>query len=516
MLPCYGMKKSACIFKSSTESGMKSRPNHLLISIAVVFALFATLKIRAQNPQTLDGIWKSEGYGLLLEIKGNRIDAFEITSLSCLASWTAVRENSQTAGTEPTERVWFKRQSEFLSADYRTSGHLPQEPPIIFSGGPVMMRIKPGASADVKLLHMDDSVSDIVIRRLKERPQVCSRQSRDSSFDTPLVNYEIFRQTFAEHYPFFALHHVNWAAVDRRFRPQVKPNTTPKELLRIFREMIEPLHDAHTSISASTINDVFEGERPDSSTLTDADLRNAIKVIETKYVRDGLHSFCNGSLEFGLLDGSIGYLAIRSFYNFTDGDEFWSGSRALTQTLDAIFADADQWKGLVIDVRENPGGNDPYANDIAARLTNEKYLAYAKVARIDPGNAGRFSRPQKVHIIPAANKPHFFGPIVLLINQRSNSAAEGFAMALMERRPKVVRVGQSTQGVFSDVLFRHLPNGWEFGLPNEIYYTRRGRAFDGTGVPPDIKVSAMTRTDVKAGCDPALDKAIQLLHRRKR
>jgi hypothetical protein len=54
-------------------------------------------------------------------------------------------------------------------------------------------------------------------------------------------------------------------------------------------------------------------------------------------------------------------------------------------------------------------------------------------------------------------------------------------MALLGRKPVVSRIGENTQGVFSDVLTRHLPNGWSFGLPNEIYLTEDGKAFDGLG-----------------------------------
>jgi hypothetical protein len=44
------------------------------------------------------------------------------------------------------------------------------------------------------------------------------------------------------------------------------------------------------------------------------------------------------------------------------------------------------------------------------------------------------------------------------------SAAETFTQALMGRTPHVLRIGENTQGVFCDVLGRHLPNGWNFGL----------------------------------------------------
>jgi hypothetical protein len=49
------------------------------------------------------------------------------------------------------------------------------------------------------------------------------------------------------------------------------------------------------------------------------------------------------------------------------------------------------------------------------------------------------------------------------------SAAETFTQALMRRRPKIVRVGENTQGVFSDVLGRRLPNGMAARLTRPVF-----------------------------------------------
>jgi len=100
---------------------------------------------------------------------------------------------------------------------------------------------------------------------------------------------------------------------------------------------------------------------------------------------------------------------------------------------------------------------------------------------------------------------------VLLTSADSVSAAETFTMAVLDRQPYVIRVGANTQGVFSDVLGRKLPNGWSFGLPNEIYLTKDGKAFDGQGVPPDIEVSVFPAEDFAKGRDSALNKALELL-----
>jgi C-terminal processing protease CtpA/Prc len=75
-------------------------------------------------------------------------------------------------------------------------------------------------------------------------------------------------------------------------------------------------------------------------------------------------------------------------------------------------------------------------------------------------------------------------------------------------RTRPVRIGENTQGVFSDVLGRHLPTGWAFGLPNEEFLTRTGRTFDGPGIPPDVRTPVFTDEELAQGRDSAFDRAV--------
>jgi C-terminal processing protease CtpA/Prc len=166
-------------------------------------------------------------------------------------------------------------------------------------------------------------------------------------------------------------------------------------------------------------------------------------------------------------------------------------------------------RGLVIDVRLNNGGADPYGLAIAARLTSADYVAYAKQARFDPNDENSWTPPQPNVVRPSV-RPGFKGPIVELTGLLTVSAGETFTQALMKRSPKVVRVGENTQGVFSDVLGRHLPNEWVFRLPNERFVTD-GKAYDGPGIPPDIRVPVFPKSDLDGGRDSALLRAMELL-----
>jgi C-terminal processing protease CtpA/Prc len=328
--------------------------------------------------------------------------------------------------------------------------------------------------------------------------------------DTPITNYAVFWETFAEQYPFFALRKMDWPAVDKNFRPRVTPTTKPDELFHLLSEMIEPLHDAHTFINAKSIKERFHGHRPAADPMQNKNAARITEIIERQYVRGGLRDFCNKQLQFAMLNSSVAYLRIHSFSGYSEDKQFQKQQEALENALDAIFKDAAKWTGLVIDVRINGGGSDVFGISMAARLAMQDYLGYSKVIRNDIHDAGHRTTPQPV-MVRKSDRPGFHGAVALLTSADSVSAAETFAMALLDREPHVMRIGANTQGVFSDVLGRRLPNGWSFGLPNEIYLTKDGRAFDGQGVPPDIEVPIFADEDLANSRDSALNKALELL-----
>jgi hypothetical protein len=353
-------------------------------------------------------------------------------------------------------------------------------------------------------LRQDGNASDIILHRVSNRPNTCNTPPHN----TPPSNYAIFWQTFAEQYAFFAIHKMDWNAVDKIFRPQVTASTTLFELFQIFCQMIESLHDAHTGISAHDLKQWFGGYRDDPYHLDDARWTKAASLIESKYVHDGLRPFCKGSLQFGSVGDSLGYFRITNFSDYADPGGYANALQCLEQTLDAIFTGAPL-RGLIIDVRLNRGGDDPLGIAIAARLTDKKYLAYTKVTRnsLDLNAPLRYTEPQPSWVLPSA-RPGFKGKVILLTGPDTVCAGETFTMALFGRQPLVTRIGRNTQGVFSDVLGRSLPNGWHFRLPNEIYFTVDGKAFDGSGIPPDISVPFFSASDLQAGTDRALESAI--------
>jgi Peptidase family S41/Tricorn protease C1 domain len=426
----------------------------------------------------LDGDWASEGYGLYFRIADDKLLAYEVTAISCLRSFEAVRKGD----TLPEGDVSFQMVDE-----------------------PVTFALRSGPSPERRRLHLNGTASDIVIEKLSAPPAVCGKPLPDD----PKTNFEVFARTWAEQYGFFDLKKADWPSIVASHRSRLTDGTTPEELFEILREMIEPFEDAHTGIRAESLGKRWGGGRRSPTWLSPDERPRAYQTVVDHYLRTPLRSFCQGQVEYGRLDGNVGYLRLRSFSGYGESPGFESGLDALEAALDEIFADASSWPGLVIDVRINGGGDDPYGLAIASRLASGDYLAYSKQARSDPEDPTKWTESQPSWVHPSS-RAGFRGPVVELIGIHSVSAAETFTQALLGREPKVTRVGENTQGVFSDVLVRRLPNGWRFGLPNERFVLD-GKSYDGAGIPPDVEVAVFPRADLDAGHDGALERALESL-----
>lgn len=86
-----------------------------------------------------------------------------------------------------------------------------------------------------------------------------------------------------------------------------------------------------------------------------------------------------------------------------------------------------------------------------------------------------------------------------------------FTQALINRPGGTIRIGQPTQGVFSDVMERNLPNGTTAFLPNEEFLNRSGHTYDGTGAPPHLTEPAFTKEEFAKKRDSAFDRAVSAL-----
>ncbi|MGW7110168.1 S41 family peptidase [Streptomyces xanthophaeus] len=456
----------------------------IVTATAVALALVgaAAPAATAHQPAT-DGIWRTDGYGTVLSIRNGTLQEYQTTAVSCIAGDTAQRTGPGT---------------------YTTSGN-------------AVLTVRTRGDRDRASVRLDGDVGERNLRRMTELPGACTPPAPGD----PLASFDVFWQSFEENYPFFAAKGIDWHAVRDRYRPTVHEGTTPDELFAVFGKMVEPLHDAHVAVwDVDADSDGYPDRRfaqPRPGTVLpdgklDAEVKKFIVERDLKDARN-VQDFAAGRITYADLPGGQGYLRISGFGGYAGEDAPYAAELAeLDKALDAVLGQdrTRHLKGLVIDLRINGGGSDAMGLHIAGRLTDTPYLAYSKRARNDPADPARHTRPQPLYVTPAPG-PRYTGPVAVLTGGSTVSAGETFTQALMDRPGRTVRIGQPTQGVFSDVLERELPNGMAVWLPNEELLTRSGRTFDGAGIPPHLTEPVFTPQEFARNEDSAFDRAVKVL-----
>ncbi|WP_371682512.1 S41 family peptidase [Kitasatospora sp. MMS16-BH015] len=439
------------------------------------------------GPAGPEGVWQTVGYGTVLAIEHGRMQEYQTTAISCLKGLSAT------------------------GGPLRYGAEDGQAFTLLPGRGGSGFRDRAG-------LHVDGAVGDRTLRRLPALPARCAGEAAvpggPAQAGDPQGVYDVFWQTFAENYPFFAAKGVDWQAVRERTRPLVRADSSPAELFAVLRGMVEPLHDAHVVLEAPSVGFFAEG-RPGTVPPSPAvDDRAKSFVVGRDLAGLVVHEYAAGRISYADLPGGQGYLRISGFGGYAGpggDDSYQTNSRLLEQALSEVLTAerVSTLGGLILDLRINGGGYDALGLQVAARLTDRPYVAYAKRARDRPEEPSHFTTPQPIPVRPA-DAPRYTGPLAVLIGGSTVSAGESFTQALLARPTGATLIGQPTQGVFSDTLDRALPNGWSFSLPNEELLTRTGTSYDGPGIPPDISTPVFTEEEYAQGKDSAFDRAVAL------
>jgi len=261
--------------------------------------------------------------------------------------------------------------------------------------------------------------------------------------------------------------------------------------------MISELNDGHASIEIpESLEDIVDEEDDDSNALKVL----VINEINSKYV-ENLKTYNKGLINWGTIDGNIGYIQINDFENLANyqmdsalsAEEFWEiyeekadESDNYTQDviesfkaqMSLIYNDIENTESCIIDVRFNGGGFDELGLEVLSYFTNEITHAFSKKARYGEG----FTEVQPIYIEP--NQNQYTGSIFILTSYQTASASETFVLATLNL-PNAKRIGSNTEGIFSDILSKRLPNGWEYGLSNEVYESVEGMNYERYGIPPE-------------------------------
>lgn len=231
-------------------------------------------------------------------------------------------------------------------------------------------------------------------------------------------------------------------------------------------------------IKGMNLNDAVKkmrGERGSKITLTI--VREGVALpFDITLTRDVIHV---ASVRSKTLEPGYGYVRIAQFQSNT-GADFRKAIDKLKRGNDGVL------KGIVLDLRNNPGGVLQTSVEVVDALVDSGLIVYTK-GRLP--NSDTSFRASPGDVLKGA-------PVVVLINGGSASASEIVAGALQDHKRAII-IGTSSFGKGSVQTVLPLPEERAIKLTTALYYTPKGRSIQAEGIVPDIAVERAKLTRVK-------------------
>ena len=271
---------------------------------------------------------------------------------------------------------------------------------------------------------------------------VCGSCNRIEEYESDnLGNFDALWTFVDQHYCFLEEKGLDWNAVGDKYRPMAKNAANSRILFEVLAQMLDELRDGHVNLSSSFNTSYYRRWWSDYPQNYDE------RLVQQYYLNFDYNML--GSIYFGFLQPyNIGYLRIPDF-TMTLGEG----------NIDNILAYFNTCSGLIIDIRDNGGGQLTEVGQFVSRFIDHPITAGYMMHKTGPGH-NDFSKPYEYTYSPAS-QGHllWLKPIAVLTNRSTFSAANNFA-GIMKSLPQVTLVGATTGGGSGMPLSSELPNGW--------------------------------------------------------
>lgn len=308
---------------------------------------------------------------------------------------------------------------------------------------------------------------------------------REEDFDnTPEGNFEALWKIIDEQYCFLDYKQIDWDEIHDRYRPLITPDMSSDGLFEVLGNMLAELKDGHVNLYSAHNTARYWNWYLDYP-------RNYNEALVEKYL--GRDYRIAGGIKYTILEDNIGYA---NYNDFSIG--IGEGN------LDEILLYLASCNGLILDVRNNGGGNLSYSSRLAARFTNEKVLTGYIQHKTGKGHSD-FSDPEPVYLEPS-NSIRWQKKVIVLTNRHSYSATNDFVNS-MHVLPGVTLLGDKTGGGSGLPFSSELPNGWgvRFSASPQLDANMQHIEF---GIDPDIR---MDMDEDEKDVDTLIEKARELL-----
>ena len=303
----------------------------------------------------------------------------------------------------------------------------------------------------------------------------------------PIGNFDQLWKIIDERYCFLDYKGIDWKKIGERKRKFIEPEMDDRDLFQVLSDMLYELQDGHVNLTSTDNQTHFDFWLDSPRNFSEA-------TIESNYYL-GQNYQQTAGFKYKILNDKVGYIYYEKFSEGIDNND-----------LDRVFSYFSNCKGLIIDVRQNSGGNATNSAKIASRFTEKKILTGYICHKTGPGH-NDFSEPYAIYLEPAKGI-RWQKKVAVLTNRHSYSATNDFVNH-MRCLPNVTIVGDKTGGGSGMPFSSELPNGWTIRFSASPHFDKNMNHIE-WGIDPDVKVDINYKDEVN-GFDTIIEEARKLL-----
>ncbi|TSC90820.1 MAG: carboxyl-terminal processing protease, partial [Candidatus Berkelbacteria bacterium Licking1014_96] len=218
--------------------------------------------------------------------------------------------------------------------------------------------------------------------------------------------------------------------------------------------------------------------------------------VKLTVMREGLEQVKDFEIERTEIKGTNVSLEVKDDIAILKIRQFGSDTTDLVKKYAEEIKADKSIKGVVIDLRNNPGGYLDSAVEVSSIFIEDGVIVYEEKK---DGQKQEYKAEGKA----ALGSYH----LAILVNEGSASASEIMAGALQDYK-KGPLIGKKTFGKGSVQELENIGNGLSLKITIAKWLTPNGTAINGEGIKPDIEVD-LSDDDIKADRDPQMDRAIE-------
>lgn len=315
--------------------------------------------------------------------------------------------------------------------------------------------------------------------------------------------FQEFEELFPKQYSYNSLKGINWDPLIEAGRTELENSETNTEFALKLIRLLRVGEDPHLWVEVN-------GQKFSTSYMKIAD-NNSNTAFLFQRLQD--LKFSKGFIMVTGNYDSIGYISMREWsvdFNNLFLQDFVNSKNPEKSATD-VLKELLLYPNLIIDVRENQGGNENFARKFASLFISDS-VAYEKVFYYND-KTDNFDNEKLKWLHPSTENLNYSGNIYVLTGPKVMSSNESFIL-MMKMFPNAKIVGMKTYGSSGNPIPHELSNGVTIYLPSWQAYSLDGKLIEGNGIEPDIKINT-TKEDFKDK-DGLFDQVITMIKTAKR